>query len=110
VQQSPSEGEEGHTTNHANGTGPFRMESRRPDALKVPEANAGWWDTPQHNLTRIEHSPVGSGTDRFSSSTRGLEQPVGVTVPYSPPGHLGLRVWPTRWPSRRRRRGASAGC
>jgi hypothetical protein len=39
-----------------------------------------------------------------------LEQPVGVTVPYSPPGHLGLRVWPTRWPSRRRRRGASAGC
>lgn len=37
-----SKGEEGNTTNNANGTGPFKLESRRPDALNVLVANEGW--------------------------------------------------------------------
>jgi peptide/nickel transport system substrate-binding protein len=66
-----SKGEEGHTTNNANGTGPFRLESRRPDALNVLVANEGWWDTPAHNLTRIEHSPIASAATRVAALLSG---------------------------------------
>lgn len=64
-------GEEGYTTNNANGTGPFKLESRRPDALNVLVANEGWWDTPQHNLTRIEHSPIASAATRVAALLSG---------------------------------------
>ncbi|SFF08173.1 peptide/nickel transport system substrate-binding protein [Sulfitobacter brevis] len=66
-----SQGEEGYTTNNANGTGPFALESRRPDALNVLVVNEGWWDTPQHNLTRIEHSPIGSDATRVAALLSG---------------------------------------
>lgn len=66
-----SQGEEGYTTNNANGTGPFRLESRRPDALNVLVRNDGWWDTPQHNLTRIEHTPIGSDATRVAALLSG---------------------------------------
>ncbi|ETX30853.1 peptide ABC transporter [Roseivivax isoporae LMG 25204] len=66
-----SQGEEGYTTNNANGTGPFRLESRRPDALNVLVVNEDWWDTPQHNLTRIEHSPIGSDATRVAALLSG---------------------------------------
>ncbi|UYV38021.1 ABC transporter substrate-binding protein [Rhodobacteraceae bacterium D3-12] len=64
-------GEEGYTTNNANGTGPFILESRRPDALNVLVVNKDWWDTPQHNLTRIEHSPIGSDATRVAALLSG---------------------------------------
>lgn len=66
-----SQGEEGYTTNNANGTGPFALESRRPDALNVLVVNEGWWDTPQHNLTRIEHTPIGSDATRVAALLSG---------------------------------------
>ncbi|HSF62870.1 MAG TPA: ABC transporter substrate-binding protein [Paracoccaceae bacterium] len=66
-----SQGEEGYTTNNANGTGPFKLESRRPDALNVLVAHEGWWDTPQHNLTRIEHTPIGSDATRVAALLSG---------------------------------------
>tara|TARA_R110002020_G_scaffold34066_26_gene103759 strand:+ start:29526 stop:31073 length:1548 start_codon:yes stop_codon:yes gene_type:complete len=66
-----SQGEEGYTTNNANGTGPFKLESRRPDALNVLVNNEGWWDTPQHNLTRIEHTPIGSDATRVAALLSG---------------------------------------
>ena len=66
-----SQGEEGYTTNNANGTGPFILESRRPDALNVLVVNPGWWDTPRHNLTRIEHSPISSNATRVAALLSG---------------------------------------
>jgi len=66
-----SRGEEGHTTSHANGTGPFILESRRPDAMTVLVANANWWDEPQHNLTRIVHTPIASAATRVSALLSG---------------------------------------
>ncbi|WP_306045784.1 ABC transporter substrate-binding protein [Nioella sp. MMSF_3534] len=66
-----SQGEEGYTTNNANGTGPFMLESRRPDALNVMVAYDGWWDSPEHNLTRIEHSPIGSDATRVAALLSG---------------------------------------
>ncbi|MCR4268795.1 ABC transporter substrate-binding protein [Nitratireductor sp. ZSWI3] len=65
------QGEEGFTTRNANGTGPFKLESRRPDAQTVLLANEDWWDTPQHNLTKIIHTPIGSDATRVAALLSG---------------------------------------
>ena len=64
-------GEEGYAVSNANGTGPFIVDSRRPDALTVLVNNEEWWDTPQHNLTRVEHSPIGSAATRVAALLSG---------------------------------------
>jgi peptide/nickel transport system substrate-binding protein len=60
-------GVEGYATHNANGTGPFKVESRRPDAKTVFVANPGWWDRPKHNLTRIELIPIASAPTRVAA-------------------------------------------
>jgi peptide/nickel transport system substrate-binding protein len=42
-----AKGVEGYPTNNANGTGPFSIESRRPDSRTVFVANPKWWDKPR---------------------------------------------------------------
>ncbi|WP_255855529.1 ABC transporter substrate-binding protein [Marinobacterium rhizophilum] len=64
-------GEENYATTHANGTGPFRLESRQPDAKTVLAVNPKWWDTPQHNLTRIEFTPISSDATRVAALLSG---------------------------------------
>ncbi len=64
-------GTEGYATYNANGTGPFRVESRQPDAKTVFVANADWWDEPQHNLDRIELTPVTSAATRVAALLSG---------------------------------------
>jgi peptide/nickel transport system substrate-binding protein len=64
-------GEEGYTTSHANGTGPFKVESRRPDAQTVLVANPGWWDKPEHNLERVIHTPIASDATRVAALLSG---------------------------------------
>jgi peptide/nickel transport system substrate-binding protein len=54
-------GEDSYASDHADGTGPFMLQSREPDKLTVLVANPTWWDTPQHNLDRVEFRPM-SGT------------------------------------------------
>jgi peptide/nickel transport system substrate-binding protein len=48
---------------HANGTGPFRLESFEPGAGTVMTRNPDWWglDRNPHNIDRIEHAWI---TDR----------------------------------------------
>ncbi len=41
---NPSKGEESFATRNANGTGPFVLKSRRPDAETVLAVNPNWWD------------------------------------------------------------------
>lgn len=65
------QGEEGYTTANANGTGPFRVESRRPDAKTVLSVNPDWWDEPRHNLTRIELTPINSDATRVAALLSG---------------------------------------
>ena len=60
-----------YASDHANGTGPFMLESRQPDALTVLSANPNWWDTPVHNITRIEFTPIGSDATRVSALLSG---------------------------------------
>ncbi len=64
-------GIKGYATDNANGTGPFMVESRRPDAKTVFVVNPKWWDKPKHNLTKIEFSPVASAATRVAALLSG---------------------------------------
>ncbi len=60
-----------YASDHANGTGPFKLESRQPDALTVLVANQAWWDAPAGNITRIAFTPIGSDATRVSALLSG---------------------------------------
>ena len=62
---------EGYATSHANGTGPFTVESRAADSRTVLVANPAWWDKPRHNLDRIEFMPVNSDATRIAALVSG---------------------------------------
>ncbi|MDU8913915.1 ABC transporter substrate-binding protein [Aestuariicoccus sp. MJ-SS9] len=64
-------GRENYAVANSNGTGPFKLESRQPDARTVLTVNEDWWDEPQHNLTRIEFSPIGSDATRIAALLSG---------------------------------------
>lgn len=64
-------GVEGFATYNANGTGPFKVESRQPDAKTVFVKFDGWWDKPEHNLDRIEFSPIASDATRVAALLAG---------------------------------------
>jgi peptide/nickel transport system substrate-binding protein len=67
----PAKGQEGYASTHANGTGPFMLESRQPDAKTVLVVNPNWWDKPQHNLTRIIFTPIKSDATRVAALLSG---------------------------------------
>ena len=56
---------------NANGTGPFKLESYRPDVGTNLVVNENWWDKAQHNLTRIEFKPIKSDATRVSALLSG---------------------------------------
>lgn len=64
-------GKENFAVANSNGTGPFMLESRQPDARTVLAVNPDWWDTPEHNLTRIEFSPIASDATRIAALLSG---------------------------------------
>lgn len=61
----------GYPTDHANGTGPFIVESRQPDAKTIFIKNPNWWDKPQHNIDRIEFVPIASASTRVAALLSG---------------------------------------
>ncbi len=64
-------GEESFATRNANGTGPFILKSREPDVKTVLEANAKWWDKPEHNVTEAIFTPIKSASTRVASFLSG---------------------------------------
>ena len=62
---------EGYATFHANGTGPFVVESRVADTRTVLTRNAAWWDKPRHNLDRIDFTPINSDATRLAALISG---------------------------------------
>jgi peptide/nickel transport system substrate-binding protein len=64
-------GVEGYATYHENGTGPFKIESRTPDAKTVFVKFDQWWDKPQHNIDRIEFNPIASDATRVAALLAG---------------------------------------
>jgi peptide/nickel transport system substrate-binding protein len=69
-----------YASTHANGTGPFKLESYEPDAKTVLTVNEGWWDKPEHNLKRIEFRPIKSDATRVAALLSG-ELDMIVAVP-----------------------------
>jgi peptide/nickel transport system substrate-binding protein len=64
-------GVKGYATDNANGTGPFAVESRRPDSITVLVANKAWWDKPKHNIDRIDFVPITSASTRVAAMLSG---------------------------------------
>jgi peptide/nickel transport system substrate-binding protein len=72
--------EENHATRNAMGTGPFLLVSREPDRRTVLAPNPGWWDRPEHNLTRVEFNVVANDATRSAALISG-EVDMVYTVP-----------------------------
>nr|WP_261968928.1 ABC transporter substrate-binding protein [Prosthecodimorpha staleyi] len=64
-------GVENYATRNTNGTGPFKIESRRADAQTVFVVNKDWWDKPVHNIDRIEFTPITSSATRVAAMLSG---------------------------------------
>ena len=62
---------EGYATHNTNGTGPFALESRVPDSKTVLVRYDGWWDEAQHNIDRIEFTPITSAPTRVAALLSG---------------------------------------
>ncbi len=60
-----------YTSANTNGTGPFRLVSRQPDAETVLERFDGWWDEREHNVERIIFRPVASDATRVAALMSG---------------------------------------
>src|ERR1700758_931656 len=56
---------------HANGTGPFSVESHQPGVKTVFKANPNWWRTPEHNLKEIIFTPIASEATRVAALLSG---------------------------------------
>ena len=56
---------------HANGTGPFSVESHQPGVKTVFKANPNWWRKPEHNLKEIVFTPIGSAATRVAALLSG---------------------------------------
>ncbi len=66
---------------NANGTGPFRIESHQPGVRTVFKPRADWWGKPEHNLTEVIFTPIGSDATRVAALLSGevdIIEPVPV--------------------------------
>ena len=87
--------EENFATRNAMGTGPFVLVSREPDRRTVLAPNPGWWDKPEHNLTRVEFNVIANDATRIAALISG-EVDMVYTVPPQDTDRLsrtaGLRI------------------
>ncbi len=72
--------QENFATRNAMGTGPFLLQSREPDRRTVLVPNPNWWDTPRHNLTRVEFNVISNDATRVAALLSG-ELDFVYTVP-----------------------------
>lgn len=63
--------EKNYATSNANGTGPFKIVSHEPDVKTVAEVNGSWWDNPEHNVTKVTFTPIGSDATRVAALLSG---------------------------------------
>ncbi|MBV9532139.1 MAG: ABC transporter substrate-binding protein [Bradyrhizobium sp.] len=56
---------------HANGTGPFSVESHQPGVKTVFKASPNWWRKPEHNLKEIIFTPIASDATRVAALLSG---------------------------------------
>ena len=71
-----------HALLHANGTGPFVLDERRPGVRTILEPNPNWWDQPRHNLNRVIITPIESNASRTKALLSGK---LSLTLPLALP-------------------------
>jgi peptide/nickel transport system substrate-binding protein len=69
--QKVTEDQENFATRHANGTGPFILESQQADVKTVSVVNPNWWDKKTHNLDRVIFTPIPSDATRVAALLSG---------------------------------------
>ncbi|WP_421992690.1 ABC transporter substrate-binding protein [Roseococcus sp.] len=87
--------EENFATRNAMGTGPFLLASREPDRRTVLTRNPNWWDTPVHNLDRIEFNVIANDATRVAALLSGEVDMIYTVPPQDMPrigSTAGLRV------------------
>jgi len=60
-----------YAVDHADGTGPFMVESRTPGEQTVLVANANWWGKPAGNVDRAVFRPIVDDTARLAALSAG---------------------------------------
>ncbi len=63
--------EESYAARNTNGTGPFMLKSREPDAKTVLAANPRWWDRLEGNVTEIVYLPIKADATRSAALVTG---------------------------------------
>jgi len=67
--QNFAESEETFAVRNANGTGPFKLDSRAPDELTEMSANPDWWGKSQFqgNIDKMVYRPIGNAATRVAA-------------------------------------------
>ncbi len=68
---SPADTNPGFAARNANGTGPFMVDSHQVGVRTTFKANPDWWGTPEHNLTEVIFTPIGSAATRVAALLSG---------------------------------------
>lgn len=61
----------GYAVLHANGTGPFMVESHEIGVKTVFVRNPNWWGKPEGNIDRVEFTPIVSSSTRVAALLSG---------------------------------------
>lgn len=64
-------GKESYASLHANGTGPFILESRQPDVKTVYKRNPNWWGQFDGNVQQVVFTPIRSDATRSAALISG---------------------------------------
>ena len=64
-------GEQSFAATNANGTGPFTVVSRQPDAKTVYKRNAAWWGKPEGNVQEVIYTPIKNPSTRVAALISG---------------------------------------
>jgi peptide/nickel transport system substrate-binding protein len=62
---------ENFATNNANGTGPFKIQSRQLGVKTILVPNGMWWGPKEHNLTEVDFTPIQSDATRVAALLSG---------------------------------------
>lgn len=62
---------ENYTTTHANGTGPYIIESREPDVRTVFVRNPDWWESPTNNADTVVFDIIPNSATRVAALLSG---------------------------------------
>lgn len=65
------QGVEGYSTRHANGTGPFKVVSRKQDEETVLVPHTKWWDKPEFNFDKAIFKIIPSAQTRVAALLSG---------------------------------------